>query len=228
MVQTTGGSIMTSFTLHQLQFSYEADFLPPVLEIASAGQQLPFLKMLLKEFALRLGDITLNPNNLGRGLIAFRKWFPNGGSFDVTLGTDGLSFNYYSPPSLNEAWEPVLNLINSIKQSADLSCERQVLKFVGHCAPGAVKASEFIGGYNIFESDMLSSKGLSYMFAGPQENAQTFLVMNQSVLIPDGLFLMTETTYGPFTDEVFEPIINYLKGTVFPALGLEILSGLQK
>jgi hypothetical protein len=228
MVQTIEGFIMTSFTLDRLQFSYEADFLPPVLEIVSASQQLPFMKTLLKEFGLKLGDILLNPQSLSRNMIAFRKWLPSGGSFDVTLGTDGLSFNYYSPASIEDAWEPVLNIINAIKQSADLNCEKQVLKFLGHCAPGDVKAKEFIAGYNIFEADMLLSKGLTYTFAGPPENAQTFLVMNESAIIPDGLFVMSETTYGPFTEDVFEPAINYLTRTVFPAFGLEILSGEQK
>lgn len=219
---------MTSFTLDRLQFSYEADFLPSVLEIAAAGQQLPFLKTLLKDFAIKLGDLLLNPQSLGRNLIAFRKWLPNGGSFDFTLGTDGLGLNYYNPASLTDAWRPVAVIMNAVKQNADLNCERQVLKFIGHCAPGEVNASEFIAGYNVFESDMLSSKGLSYIFAGPPENAQTLLIVNESVLIPGGLFLMSETTYGPFTEEVFEPTIDYIRETMLPALGLEILSGARK
>jgi hypothetical protein len=217
--------IMASFTLDRLQFSYEADFLPSVLEIASAGQQLPFLKTLLKEFAIKLGDLLLNPQSLSRNLLAFRKWLPNGGSFDFTLGTDGLNFNYYNPVSLADVWEPVVMINNAIRESAELSCEKQVLKFIGHCAPVDVKGGEFIANYNTFKSDMLFSKGLSFVFAGPPENAQTILVMNESVPIPGGLFLMSETTYGPFVDQVFEPTIDYLRGTLFPALGLEIMAG---
>jgi hypothetical protein len=219
---------MTSFILDRLQFSYEVDFLPPILEIASPGLQLPFVKMLLKEFGLKFGDLTLAPQNISRNLVAFRRWLQNGGSYDVTLGTDGLTFNYYSPASLKEAWEPVLNVTNAIRQSTDFNCERQVLKFIGHCAPNDVKAREFIATYNTFEADMLSYKGLSFTFAGPPDNAQTFLVINESVLIPDGLFLLAEITYGPFAVEVFDSAIDYLKGVVFPALGLEILSGVQK
>ncbi len=219
---------MASFTLDRLQFNYEADFLPSVLEIAAAGQQLPFLKALLKEFGIKLGDLLLNPQNLSRNLIAFRKWLPSGGSFDFTLGTDGLSFNYYNPVSLTDAWQPIGIIINAVRQCAELNCERQALKFMGHCAPSDVKASEFIAGYNIFESDMLSSKGLSFVFAGPPENARTLLIMNESVLIPGGLFLMSETTYGPFTEAVFEPTIDYIRETLFPALGLEILPGAEK
>jgi hypothetical protein len=35
---------MTSFKLTQVQFSYEADFSPPILEIASSNEQVPFMK----------------------------------------------------------------------------------------------------------------------------------------------------------------------------------------
>lgn len=219
---------MTSFTLDRLQFSYEAYFLPSVLEIAAVGQQLPFLKTLLRDFGIKLGDLLLNPQSLARNLIAFRKWLPNGGSFDFTLGTDGLGFNYYNPAGLADAWQPVAIIINAVKQSADLICEKQVLKFIGHCAPAEVKASDLIAEYNVFESDVLSSKGLSYIFAGPPENAQTVLIMSESILIPDGLFLMSETTYGPFTEEVFELTIDYLRGTLLPLFGLEILPGAKK
>lgn len=77
---------MASFTLDRLQFSYEADFLPPVLEIVAAGHQIPFLKMLLRELGLKIGDITLSQQNVSRNLYSFLKWFPNGGSCNVSIG----------------------------------------------------------------------------------------------------------------------------------------------
>lgn len=129
---------------------------------------------------------------------------------------------------MKDAWESVLTIMNSIRQSGDPGFERQVLKFMGHCAPTDVKASEFIARYNTFQADRLSSKGLNYAFTGPSEDAQAFLVMNESVIITDGLFLLSETTFGPFAEEVYESTINYLTGTIFPALGLEILPGAQK
>ena len=216
-----------SFTLDRIQLGYEAEFLPPLVEIASYSTNLPFWKMLTREFVLKIGEITFNSQSAGRNLMSFRKWQESGASYDFTLGTDGLSFNYYVAPSLTEAWDPVPKMMTALSQMVEPSCSKQVLKIALHCAPIETKGSEFIKVYNTFESDMLSSKGLSFMFNN-QPDSTTFLVLDQSVAVTDGLFVIAETTYGPFQSDIFEKTMKFLEEKVFPALKLKLESGVQQ
>ncbi len=223
---------MTSFRfkLDQIQFSYEADFFPPILEIASSANQVSFMKRLLTDFALKLGDVVLSPQNLSRNLVSFRRWAPNNGWYDVTLGTDGFSLNYLNPVSLESAWEPALKTMKTIGESTKFTFERQVLKFQGHCSHETVNASEFIAKYNTFATspELLTAKGLTFMFSGPTANAQTFLVLNESALIADGLYVFSEITFLEPSDRllnVFGNSVDFLRDVVFRALELEITIG---
>jgi hypothetical protein len=191
------------------------------------------MKRLLARFNLKLGDVVLSPQNLSRSLISFRRWVPNGGSYDFTLGTDGLNSNYLNPSSLESAWEPTAKALETIGESTRFTFEKQTLKMQGHCTPEIVKASEFIARYNAFETkpELLTSKGLTFTFSGPATNAQTFLVLNESALITDGLYVFSEVTYvGPSDDlslNVFSATVRFLMDVIFSALELEVTIGIE-
>jgi hypothetical protein len=215
-----------SITLKQVQFSYEADFFPPVLEVVSP-RQVEILREITQAFNIKLGEISISPQNLGRGHVIFRRWFPDGSSFDVSLGADGLSFNHFNFQTKESGWEPLHKLIEIIRQAAEIKCEKQSLKFQGHCATIGVSVDEIIAKYNVLKSEILIAKGATFTFNGPQHDSQTFFVLAPSLVESGGIFLLAETTYfqeGFLTKNSYDSCIEYLRDKVLPLLEIELVT----
>jgi hypothetical protein len=209
---------------HQLQFSYEADFVPPIVDLFGPPNGANFVRKLSQVFSIRLADMTVNQQNLARGHLFFSKWFENTGSFSVSFGGDGVSVNYVKPPSRESAWEPVDKALETLSESTEVRCEKQNIKFQGHSAPLGIKPNELISKFNIYESELLTSKGVSFTFKGPQNNSQTFVVISNSLFVPDGVFLVFDTTYFQeklLTKQDYAICTTYLRKEILARLELD-------
>lgn len=230
MTRTTDEAvIMDVFVVNQVQFAYEADFYPPLLDMVGSGKNTVFLQRLLKNFGLRFGEIALNTQSLSRNAFSFRKMTADGGTIGVSLGADGFAVNCYNPSGLNSLTETSDNLVDAIREGFENRLEKQTIKFQLHCANATetVNASQFIGRYNTFSTNTgrLVSKGMTLTFKGPGDDAQTFLVMNDSSLVKEGLYIFSETTFvgSPAAgSEILIQSVDYLMKDIFPDLGLRI------
>ena len=212
---------------NQLQFLYEADFSPPMLEVVGSPQQVGFIRRLCQAFDIKLAEMTIHPQNLGRGHIFFSRWPKDAGSFSVSIGADGVSINYFNPPSRESAWEPVEKLIEVMSESAEVICEKQSLKFQGHSAPLEIKPDEVISKFNVYENESLTSKGVTFTFKGPQDNSQTFVVISNSLLVPNGIYLLLETTYLQeifLSKDNYDLCAAYLQADILTRLELELVT----
>lgn len=207
------------------QFSYEADFSPPIVEVLGSPKQVEFIRKLAQAFNIKLAQITVTPQNLGRGYLFFSLWPQDpGSSFSVSIGGDGVSVTYFKPPSRESAWEPVDKLLGALSDSVPVRCEKQSLKFHGHSAPLEIKPDELISKFNVYENEMLISKGVNFTFKGPQENSQTFVVISNSLFIQGGIYLLFDITYSnenhltrksydvyaqPIYERIFCPVLDW-------------------
>ncbi len=217
---------MVSLKPRQVQFSYEVDFSPPAFELIAAGKQVEFVKKISESFNLKAADFVFAPQNIARGTLFFKRWVPEGGTFDVSFGADGGFINFFSPADLESAWKPVEKLIKVVTDSSETKCERQVLKFQSHCETLGVRAEECTSIYNVFQNELLTSKGATFNFKGPHIKGQTFFLIANSLLVPDGVFLLSEITYFQedlLTRVLYDDAIKYLMEEILPLLGLSII-----
>jgi hypothetical protein len=217
-----------SITPSQLQFAYEADFVPPIVEAFSPPKWVESLSRLSETFSLKLAEITINPQSLARGHLFFSKWFQEAGSsFSVSIGGDGVSITYFKPPSRENAWEPVDKVLGTLSEAVELRCEKQSLKFQGHSALLGIEPNEFISKFNVYENEFLTSKGATFTFKGPQDNSQTFVMVSKSLFVPNGIYLVFDTTYfqeSHLTKAGYDLCTDYLVRDILPRLGLELVT----
>lgn len=214
-----------SLSVEQYQFSYEADFSPPVFDLAVPEKRAGFLKIFSSAFNLKAADIVFNPHNLSRGEVFVRKWVAEVGTFDISIGYDGCSLNVWAPVNPRVWWAPVNKLLTALSDSAEIRCEKQVLKFQAHGKLPGIKTDEYIAKFNVFESEVVSSKGATFAFRGPQPNSQIFFVLAKSLVVPEGIFLLSEVSYVQeafLTPDLYESCANYLQNTILSLLGLEL------
>ena len=217
--------MLISLMPSQLQFSYEADFSPPMVEIFERLKGVEFVRKLSEAFTLKLAEITINHQNLARGHLFFSKWFPDtGSSFSISVGGDGISINYFKPPSLDSAWEPVDKLLGTLSESFGFRCEKQGLKFQGHSAPLEIKPDELISRFNTYTNERLTSKGVTFTFKGPQDNSQVFVSISNSLFVPNGIYLFFDITYfqeDGLTKDAYNSCTTYLIKDILARLELE-------
>src|SRR5271157_4064880 len=151
---------------NQLQFFYEADFFPPIVEVLGSPKGGEFIRGLSQAFNIKLAEMTINPQSLARGHLFFSKWFPDAGSFSVSVGGDGISITYFKPPRREIAWEPVDKVLGALSEAVGFRCEKQSLKFQGHSAPLGIKPDELISKFNVYKNESLTSKGVTFTFKG--------------------------------------------------------------
>lgn len=214
--------------LRNLEVRYDADFFPPMLELAYSDKQIAFVKELSKRFQLRFSDLFVNPQNLSRGFIYFKYYPAQKGFFDVFIGVDGLSINYLNPFDMKSAWEPSLNILQGLSEITTLAFSRQVLTLSSQCDSKELKASELVSRYNIFKgkNEYMKSKGVNFTFNGPvKDKSETYFSLAESALIPDGLFLWTQSTFFKEIQDfntIFDDTVSFLVKIILPQFNLNL------
>jgi hypothetical protein len=215
-----------NFQISHADIKYEAAFVPPIIELISPEKQIIFVKGLSEKFGLHYGDLIVNPQNLSRSFIFFRKYSPGGGFFDINMGVDYLLSYYVNPASPSIAWEPSLKLLEIINSLVEtLPINEQTLTFNLQCIPKEGSADEVINRYNTFpEHEKLKSKALSFTFEGPVKDSRLLLILDKSIINPNGLYIMAQFSSGRLDEnkELFNSSLDFLLKVIQPAFDLNI------
>ena len=215
------------FELDQIEITYKADFSPPILDLVSTEKQITFVKGLVEKFQLRYGDLIVNPQILSSSFIFFRK-LTQIGVFNISIGVDSFTTYYFNPSDAVSAWEPSLNVLKSMEEIVKIPFEKQTLTFNANCHSEQTRGIDYINRYNNFnsENEILNSKGISFNFSGPIKDSNIFLAINESPLIPNGLFVTAQAEFGKQVTEfemLFSHTVEYLRKKILPILNFDIL-----
>jgi len=218
-----------SFELRKLDIKYDAEFSPPIVEIASAEAQPRFIKGLLERFELKFGDLTVNPQSLSRDMLSFTKYSPEGGVFKISIGVDAFSNDYFNVPDRFSAWDASLKVLQTISTIVEIPFAQQMLTFNAHCYSEITKSIYLIDQYNTFspKNKILKSKGISFLFSGPLDDSEIFFILGESLLIPDALFIMSQITFRKGVkqyENIYEVSLEYLEEKILPMFDINIIT----
>lgn len=218
-----------SFELRKLDIKYEAEFSPPIVELASAEAQPRFIRGLLEKFELKFGDLIVNPQSLSHNMVSFTKYSPEGGFFNISIGVDAFSNNYFNVLDRFSAWDASLKVLQTISTIVKIPFAQQMLTFNAHCYSEITKSIDLIDRYNTFspKNEILKSKGVSFLFNGPLDDSEIFFILGDSLLIPDGLLIMSQITFRKGVkqyENIYEISLKYLEEKILPMFDINIIT----
>lgn len=214
------------FSLKLSEITYKADIYPPILEIALPQDQATLLKNLCENFDIRFRDFVFNNQSISSGLIYFRKNFTQSEYFESLLGVDELQTSYANPATASKTWEPTLRVLESIREIGELSLKTQKLTFNLHCSPVNTDYITYINKFNNLPiiPEKVVSKGATFIFQLPWQNSEMRVIMDRSMLIEDGLFILVQAYLDGSLEyqNIFFDILSFLKDHIQPILQLEL------
>jgi hypothetical protein len=222
--------IQASVVQHEL--SHQIDFTPPLLLLHQPEHMRKCVGEICSSFDLKVREILFGRPPDKTYVLYFRKAHQARNEvFEASIGFDSAWIKSENFSSEEEITSAITRLLDTVIGQSETLPTSQNLTYQAHLTIKSGDMDEYLAGIldvKVTAPGNLKTKGVILGFDGPTPGWATTLVLANSQVVPNGLFLSVQsllTEQRRDFREVYEAASDFFFKSVLPAVGVEIVAG---